>query len=420
MKTKEYVKNFLRTHGIGAAGRKGRPWPLPVDKQQGESEGLMGVRVRQKVKGKGNPWWVFITHNGKRTSRKVGDKKAAEAVASTIRAKLQLGEFGFEEKKPIPTFKEHAKMWLALPHDWKESTRENYENNLRLHALPYFGSTPVNKIKRKDLKFFFDKKYAEGLNLNTIKLIRAPINGILSYAVELELIETNPLRDLVLKYKKKKFEIDPLTESESYLLLEQSKTFGDGSYYPVILCALRTGMRIGEMQALKWSDIDFDSRQIEVKRSFRMDRVTDTKNHKRRRVDMTLHLTETLKEHRTAQKRDALKKGGPVSEFVFSGTKNKFLNRGTLKYVLNRCLKRAGLHYVRIHSLRHSYATIRLMRGHNAGDVSYQLGHSSIKITYDIYAHWIPGQFKSEVDELDNMHPSAPYTHPKTAPNQYS
>ena len=58
---------------------------------QGESEGLMGVRVRQKIQGKGNPWWVFIFHIGKRTSRKVGDKKAAEAVTSTIRAKLQLG-----------------------------------------------------------------------------------------------------------------------------------------------------------------------------------------------------------------------------------------------------------------------------------------------------------------------------------------
>ena len=68
----------------------------------------MGVRVRQKNKGKGNPWWVFVSHKGKRTSRKVGDKKAAENVASTIRAKLQLGEFGFEEQKPLPTFKEYS------------------------------------------------------------------------------------------------------------------------------------------------------------------------------------------------------------------------------------------------------------------------------------------------------------------------
>jgi integrase len=51
------------------------------------------------------------------------------------------------------------------------------------------------------------------------------------------------------------------------------------------------------------------------------------------------------------------------------------------------------------------------MRGHNVGDVSYQLGHSSIKMTYDVYAHWIPGQFKSEVDELDQAHPNAPQAH---------
>jgi integrase len=67
---------------------------------------------------------------------------------------------------------------------------------------------------------------------------------------------------------------------------------------------------------------------------------------------------------------------------------------------------------VRVHDLRHSYATIRLLKGHNVGDVSYQLGHSSIQITYDAYGHWIPGQFKSEIDELDEMHPNAPQAHP--------
>jgi len=381
----------------------------------------MAVRVREKPKGSGE-WWIFINHQGKRKSKKIGrDKKLARDVAEKIKAKLVLNEYSIEKiNEKCPTFKEVTELWIKQPHDWKESTRDNYEGNLRIHALPYFGSTPVNEIKRKDLKAFFDKKYSEGLTFSTIKLIRAPINGILSYAVELELIETNPLRDLVLKYKKKKFEIDPLTEPESNLLLEQAKTFGDGSYYPVILCALRTGMRIGEIQALQWRDIDFDNRQMEVKRSFRMGRVTDTKNHKQRRVDMTLHLTETLKEHRTAQKRDALKNGKSVSEFVFAGTRDELLNRITFKNALDRCLERAKLRYARIHSLRHSYATIRLMRGHNVGDVSYQLGHSSIKITYDVYAHWIPGQFKSEVDELDNLHSNAPHTHPQTTPNQYS
>lgn len=87
----------------------------------------MGVTVRQKVKGKGNPWWVFISHNGKRTSKMVGDKAAAQDVASSMRAKLKLGEFGFEQEKPLPSFKEYASTWIetTVPATCKESTLED-------------------------------------------------------------------------------------------------------------------------------------------------------------------------------------------------------------------------------------------------------------------------------------------------------
>ncbi len=73
----------------------------------------------------------------------------------------------------------------------------------------------------------------------------------------------------------------------------------------------------------------------------------------------------------------------------------------------------AGLRRIRLHDLRHSYVTIRLLRGHKIGDVSYQVSHSSLSISYDIYGHWIPGRFKSDVDSLDSMHPNAPYPHPE-------
>jgi len=71
---------------------------------------------------------VLIVHNGKRTSRKAGDKAAAEAVASKIRAKLQRGEFNFEEEKPTPTIKELADSWINItgPATCKESTVENH------------------------------------------------------------------------------------------------------------------------------------------------------------------------------------------------------------------------------------------------------------------------------------------------------
>ncbi len=270
----------------------------------------------------------------------------------------------------------------------------------------------MTRLNVRTSKRFFDKLMINGLSKNTVLLIKAPISGVLSHAVESEIIESNPLNDLKFRKKKQKFKVEPLTEPEAIQLLEHSQIHMDGYYYPHMLCALRTGMRIGEITALKWKDIDFEKRQIGVKRSCRNGRITGTKNNKRRYVDMTPHLTQTLKELRTEQKKLALKKGWSFSDWVFANRKGRRLRRIAFRDALIRCLDDAKLKRIRVHDLRHSYATIRLLRGHNVGDVSYQLGHSSIQITYDAYGHWIPGHFKSEVDELDEIHPNAPHAHP--------
>lgn len=360
----------------------------------------MGVRVREAPKGSG-VYFVFINHNGKRKSKKIGrDKKMALEVAKKIEAKLVLGELSLE-KMDCPTFRELADKWIKLPHDWKESTREGYENNLRLHILPALGHRRIDQLKRKDIIFFFDG-LSNTLHINTLRLIKAPLSGVFAYALDLELIGFNPVKDITLKYKSKKHEIKPLSESEADKLLEQVKDYYGGFYYAPILLMLRTGMRIGEARALKWDDLDFDKRQIEVKRSFRRGRLTRTKTGRRRRVDMTPALTKTLREHQTAQKRRALEAGKPFSEFVFTQKSGRNLDRKMLSPHLKKCCRAIGVHEVGPHNLRHTYATLRLMRGHNVGDVAYQLGHSSIKMTYDRYTHWMPGNFKSEVDDLDN------------------
>jgi integrase len=76
-----------------------------------------------------------------------------------------------------------------------------------------------------------------------------------------------------------------MAENEVALLLSQVKKYLGRYYYPAILCALRTGMRIGEIQALKWGDVDFIGRFLLVRRSWRKKRLTDTKNRSLRRVD---------------------------------------------------------------------------------------------------------------------------------------
>ena len=377
----------------------------------------MGVRVRQKKPGRGNPWWVFITHKGKRTSRQVGDKAAAEAVASKIRAKLKLGEFDLDEKKkrPVPLFKDFAKGFMetysAINH--KESTQESYQHALDLHLLPYFGDMPLNEISRKEIKDFLTQKQTEWfvtgkkkkrLSAGTVRNLKAYLSAILSEAVDDELIGFNPAARTgkLIKSKDGKKEIHPFTWEEKGLF-EKAMQERYPRYYPLFLTALRTGLRLGELIALRPGDLDFNGGFIEVRRAYSRHRLTTPRSGKGRLVDMSNGLAATLKQHLIDRKKEALKKGwGEPPELLFYNTVGNKIEVHKLRArFFYKCLERAGLRRIRIHDLRHTYATLRISKGDNILDVSKQLGHHSIKITLDTYTHWIPGGKKSQVDELD-------------------
>jgi len=369
----------------------------------------MAVTVREKPKGSGS-WWIFINHQGKRKSKKIGrDKKLALEVAEKIKAKLVLNELSIEKiNSKCPTFKEYAEMWLSLPHERKESTQTNYKRYLRGYVYSHIGDMRLDKIGRKDFKLLFDKIVIKGLKFSTCRAIRIPINGVLDHAIDSELIHVNHLKNIKFGQNKVKYKVNPLTEEETVSLLNEMLIFRDGDFYPPLLCLYRTGMRIGELQALAWNDIDFENRLIDINKTWWRGTITTTKNSKNRKVDMSRQLGEVLREVKHNQwKRYA---GKEVPQWVFAGSRGNVLCMPVFRDALTRCLKTAGLHYIRIHDLRHTYATIRLLKGHTIGDVSYQLGHSDISTTYNVYTHWIPGKFKAEVDELD-MHPNAPYTH---------
>lgn len=369
----------------------------------------MGVRVRHKVKGKGNPWWVFISHNGKRASRKVGDKRAAEKVASTIRAKLQLGEFGFDEKKakPIPSFKLYAESFMdsysAMNH--KKSTQDSYRSAMDLHLYPFFEDMALDQIKRKDVKDILYQKQQEGLSPGSVRIIKAYLSCILTQAVDDELILANPAARTGRYIQKQEGDkqTKPFTWEETTLFeKEMQKRFP--RYYPIFLCALRTGMREGELIALKPGDIDFNGGFIELKRNCVRGEITTPKNGKVRRLDMSTQLAAVLKSHITDRKKEALKKGwGEPPEWLFYNEDGGMIDPSNLrKRVFYKCLEKAGLRRIRVHDLRHTYATLRIQAGHNIADVSKQLGHHSIKITVDTYYHWMPGSNRSEVDQLDS------------------
>jgi integrase len=377
----------------------------------------MGVTVRQKVKGKGQPWWVFVAYNNKRTSRRVGDKDAAEKVASNIRARLELGEFEWEEKEdaPEPTFKEYADSWISTiaPATCKESTVSSYDDLLRLHILPVFGTLKLKEINRGRMKDFFAGKILDGFAESSVKHMRNAISGILNKAVDDEVLSNNvALRIGKITQKTKgngdeesdSAVADPLTKEETALLLDTAAQHWPKDY-PLVLLLFRTGVRIGEAMALKWADVDFNSRFIHVQRGLSRMKIQTPKSGKTRRVDMSPQLAEALLAHRKECKEKGLALGfGDAPEYVFTNEKGTFIDvNNWRRRVFNKALEKAKLRRIRIHDARHTYATLRLSKGDNITDVSKQLGHCSVKLTLDIYNHWLPGGKKSEVDALDDV-----------------
>ena len=177
-------------------------------------------------------------------------------------------------------------------------------------------------------------------------------------------------------------------------------------FYPFLLAALRTGMRLGELLALEWRDLDFDTRVIHVRRARVAGRMTTTKNKTRRRVDMSLKLAEELRRLRTARKREALKAGSPLAETVFLTAAGEPVDGDNFRRrVFQPLLVAAKVPVVRIHDLRHTFASLLIQNGESLAYVRDQLGHSSIQVTVDIYGHLVPGANRAAVDRLDAAAP---------------
>jgi integrase len=374
----------------------------------------MGVKVRERPKGSG-VWWVFIDHKGKRKAKKIGnDEEAARQIAEKINAKLILGEFGIlkAEKRQTLCFKDYANIWLEsyIKALRRPSTYERYQGVLQQHVYPAIGTIPIDEIKRGDVRKLLLKLYNGGLSKSSICLVRDVISGPMSQAVDEELIAVNPVTGLVKRMnleRDKRTRIDPFTSEEVEQLLSTcAKSYAQ--YYPFWLCAFRTGMRLGELLALKWEDIDWNGKFLEVRRSYKRGHVAPTKTGKIRRVDMSDQLIEALRQLLVQRKREALKDGsGEIVEFIFHRD-GKPMEQNYIRRVFKRILGKAGLREIRVHDIRHTFASLLLSDGASPVYVKEQLGHSSIQMTVDIYGHLIPSSNREMVNRLDTQQSTTP------------
>ena len=381
----------------------------------------MSVKVREKPKGSGE-YWIFIHHNGKRKSKKIGkNKKLANDVAKKIEAKLALGDIGIvdDSDNKCPSFKDYVYGWddadgnhpgwlnTTAELSLKNSTRSGYQHILKNHIIPAFGTEPLNEITSRSIGSFIYDLFKKDLRSGTIKNIKNCMSSIFRHACAQDgYIETNPARGVEIPTPESE---EPAKEPDPFTWDERSEfegVFFDHSnrYYPMIVCGFRTGLRIGELIALKWEDVDFYNRLIMVQRNITRGRETTPKSTAgKRQVRMTSRLSQVLKDHRHRTKELKLKKGwSEMPEWVFHNEDGGFLNYGNFIHrVWNKTNKKSELRRRTPHDMRHTYATLRLSKGDSLAEVSKEMGHGSPDITYRTYYKWMPTESRSDIDELD-------------------
>jgi integrase len=371
----------------------------------------MGVKVRQK----GDKWYVFINHQGQRKAKCIGsDKRVAVQVQKQLEAKLALGDVGLLKEEPEGVlFRDYAEQWLHtyVATRCKPSSARNLRQIVRNHLVPAFGKHAMTHLTRQHVKDLLATKHH--LSPKYVGNILKVCSMLLNHAVDDAVIQTNPAARLGKYLPAKEHNADdrimPFTSTELARYL-QAMAEHYPQYYPYFLTLARTGIREGEGLGLRWDDIQFGRspadphRFIHVQRTYDPvhNRMNTPKSSKTRRVDMAKDLRTCLMDWREQCFEQAVL-AGQTTPFpvVFATVSGRPWAPARLYYIHKRCCALAGLRAARIHDLRHSYATILLYELHTPIQyVSEQLGHSSIKITIDIYGHPRQGMSTHLVDQL--------------------
>jgi integrase len=359
-----------------------------------------------------NKWWFKFDYGGKhyRHSTDIDDngprsEQEALTIANAYRTDVIRRKYDLAETDPAPTFERAIEEWFELyvqvEHSNSPQTQHIYRWAIDHHLTPEFGRKRLDEITRKMVAAFISRKLSGGLTTASVRNIIAPMRGMFNYVIADKSrhfqIAENPCvrqgqfkKQTSAKVASDKFTIPPPEAMQKFLELCAQKS---QRLHALVAVGLFAGLRRGEMFALRWPAIDLDDKkELLVRRTLTRFKTEKTpKSHAVRNVPMADDLVLILKEWRTAQKAAWLKKGKPMPELVFPGEDGGYINEArfrTTKFYPVRIM--AGLPSLRLHDLRHCYASYMLAQGTPLSDLKDLMGHYSIQITVDLYGHMVP------------------------------
>jgi integrase len=343
----------------GSAFRK--VWMIDVDFQH-----AAGTRIRVRKKSP------------------VQTRRGAEEYERQVRQELLAGTYGKGEVVSRPTLAEFSKEFLSTyaVNNNKPSSIESKRYMLGMHLVPTLGRRRLDEIGHKEIETYKSQKLKEGLSPKSINNQLTTLHKLLDVAVDWGILEHVP-RVKWLKGPKAEFDFLTFDETDRLLAAAEPK------WFPMIALALKTGLRMGELIALEWGDVDLFAGRLVVRRSNWRGQVGSPKNGRSREVPLSDETVRVLKAHRHLR-----------GELVFCDERGESLAYEAGRDPLRRACRRAGLRKVGWHTLRHSFASHLAMRGVPLKAIQELMGHSTIEMTMR-YAHLSPDVKKDAVQLLD-------------------
>ncbi|WP_086348150.1 tyrosine-type recombinase/integrase [Candidatus Enterococcus clewellii] len=342
------------------------------------------------------------TTSGKIVYGSVYGKKYTEVKEKLIQVKAKRLEKSGPLNPYYGSFADWLQYWATtqVKNKVKPTTYSNYYRLIKKHILPRLGNYPLTKLQTKDIQNFIyglQKELTAGSIKNVFNIVKKSLNDAKKHAY----ISENPC-DFVELPKMRKREVHALTIAQQKRL--EIVAFHERGCSPVIL-SLYSGMRIGEISGLRWSDIDFDNELIYVQRT--VSRVLDESSQlsKTKVIEGSpkssysirqIPLAYNLKNYLLEKSKEA------TSEYVI-GNGQGLLEPRTITNHFKKNLKAAGLDNVKFHILRHTFATRCIEKDIDIASLSKILGHQSVKMTLDTYTDSLMETRRVAMATLDTM-----------------
>jgi integrase len=266
------------------------------------------------------------------------------------------------------------------------STLKAYNGAIKQHLIPYFGNMLINDVKVQDIEEFVASR---NLSKKRIVIILTPFRVVIKRAKRNGVIKTNPLDELAheelkLYYKHSEYQIEPFNSTEKEAIIGASS----GQTRNLIQFGFWTGMRVGEMFALKWADIDFNKEVVFVTKTKSLNGIIKEPKTKAgiREVELTSMALDALNSQ--------FEYTGQFNDMVFHNpvTNRPWSTTNAFRRHWEKILEAACINYRNPHQMRHTFISFMLMMG-NRPEVLYKIvGHQNTEMIYKIYGKFIKGE----------------------------